>query len=124
MLCGSISEGMTAGYTYDFGTSTELTIKAEYEAQVANPELKILMRNLTPFIPCASCKKNTIVIIDETFTHKCESCNEEDEVPEEMTLESITKFKRGKSLWFETESQFFLDLILKMKVPISDLQSL
>lgn len=49
--------GLRFGYEYDFGTTTELTLKvvAQQERARQDKGIKILARNNPPLIPCAQC---------------------------------------------------------------------
>lgn len=88
------SVGMSAGYVYDFGSTTELAIKVqEYRTGVWKSDaVTILSRNNPPEILCSVCEKNKAVwILPERYYEgdpfRCDDClrlAEEDEESENM----------------------------------------
>jgi hypothetical protein len=54
-----LSPGLVFGHEYDFGTTTELTLKVvgEREGQVRGRTIQVMARNEPPEIKCAKCDK-------------------------------------------------------------------
>lgn len=52
-----LAPGRTCSYEYDFGSTTELTLKvlARYEDKAQRKAIRILARNIPPIIPCDQC---------------------------------------------------------------------
>ncbi len=67
-----LSPGVTAEYVYDFGTSTNLSIRSlSSRPGMAKSNIPTLLaRNVAPAIPCAIC--------GEPATQTCSECNYED----------------------------------------------
>jgi hypothetical protein len=68
-----LSPGQTCSYEYDFGSTTELTVKviSEYEVETKGKVIQILARNTLPMVPCDMC--------GETATSICQQCIYEDQ---------------------------------------------
>jgi len=65
------SPGQTCSYEYDFGSTTELTLKVISEREVkAGKAIGVLARNSLPIVPCDVCGKPA--------THFCTRCDYED----------------------------------------------
>ena len=64
--------GQSCSYTYDMGSSTELTLKviSEQQAQAIGETIQVLARNIPPF-PCDKCGKPA--------THICVQCSSQDQ---------------------------------------------
>ncbi len=74
-LCGLgslLSPGVTAAYIYDFGTSTNLSIRSlsARPGMAKSNTPTLLAGNVAPAIPCAIC--------GEPATQTCTECNYED----------------------------------------------
>lgn len=88
-----LSGGSVVGYSYDFGSTTELVIKVlgHRSGFQKQDKLTILSRNNPPEIVCCKCGKNPAQWISpEGFydgdAFRCEACLEEEEDEEEFWL--------------------------------------
>jgi hypothetical protein len=68
-----LSPGQTCSYEYDFGSTTELTVKviSEYEVETKGKVIQILARNTLPMVLCDMC--------GEAATSICQQCIYEDQ---------------------------------------------
>lgn len=78
------SKGSKLWYAYDFGSSTELTVKCLAEVPVATPEgVKLLTRNEPLEIWCDTCKKEPATQICTMHydggNHFCDDCGDQHE---------------------------------------------
>ncbi len=88
-------------YEYDFGTTTELTLKvvSVYEGQVKGKEIQLLARNDPPVIMCDSCDKVAVQICTQcVYDGKgwlCDVCAPKHECGEEMCLPVVNSPRVG-----------------------------
>ena len=83
--------GQTCSYEYDFGSTTELTLKVISEREVAAKEkaIQILARNSLPPVPCDVCGKPpatracTRCIYEDAGGYLCDGCSKEHQCGEE-----------------------------------------
>ncbi|MFH1930858.1 MAG: hypothetical protein ABIN18_04610 [Pseudomonadota bacterium] len=95
--------GMELLHEYDFGTTTEILVKAlgEYEGLIEkNNPVAILSRNEAPEIPCDECGKAPAVQICTECQWEgggwlCQSCAENHECSEEMFLPVVNSPRTG-----------------------------
>jgi hypothetical protein len=93
--------GQTCSYEYDFGSTTELTLKVISERGVPakKKEIEILARNTLSFIPCDVCGKpatsTCVQCIYEDEGYLCESCARDHECDEEMLLPIVNSPRAG-----------------------------
>jgi Plasmid pRiA4b ORF-3-like protein len=86
------SPGQTCSYEYDFGTTTELTLKviSEREAETKGKPIQILARNNPPAIACDVCGKPATNICSECVYDNagwlCDECAEGHSCGEDMLL--------------------------------------
>jgi len=78
-----LSPGQACSYEYDFGSTTELTLKVILEREVAAKEkaIQVLARNSLPLVPCDVCGKPAICTctrcIYEDGGYLCDGCRKE-----------------------------------------------
>lgn len=88
-------------YEYDFGTTTELTLKvvSVYEGQVKGKEIQLLARNDPPVIMCDSCGKVAVQICTECAYDGegwlCDVCASKHECGEEVCLPVVNSPRVG-----------------------------
>ena len=91
--------GVKLEYEYDFGTTTDLTIRVldEYASSQPKPKIRLLARNEPPEISCAQCgKPATQVCVEcEGGTPLCVSCTAKHECGEEMLLPVLNSPRFG-----------------------------
>ena len=95
--------GLNLIYQYDFGSTTELNIKAVdiYRGKAENKEsIRIIARNSQPVITCDKCAKHPAVeICTECQWDEggwlCETCAEDHECDEEMRLPVVNSPRTG-----------------------------
>lgn len=88
-----LTKGMTFGYEYDFGSTTELVIDVHScrEAFWKKEKVVILSRNNPPEILCDTCHEKMASVVCTECMYEgngflCEECKEEHECGEEMQL--------------------------------------
>ncbi|MBF8276130.1 MAG: hypothetical protein HW390_1203 [Candidatus Brocadiaceae bacterium] len=88
-------------YEYDFGTTTELTLKvvSVYEGHVKGEEIQLLARNDSPVIMCDSCGKVAVQICTECVYNGegwlCDVCALKHECGEEVCLPVVNSPRVG-----------------------------
>lgn len=88
-------------YEYDFGTTTELTLKvvSVYEGLVKGKEIQLLARNDPPVIMCDSCDKVAVHVCTECVYDGegwlCDECASKHECGEEMYLPVVNSPRVG-----------------------------
>ena len=88
-------------YEYDFGTTTELTLKvvSVYEGHVKGKEIQLLARNDPPVIMCDSCDKVAVQICTQCVYDGegwlCDECASKHECGEEMCLPVVNSPRVG-----------------------------
>jgi|SRR6266571_684675 hypothetical protein len=96
-----LSPGQTCYYEYDFGTTTELSLKvvSEREAEAKGKAIQVLARNDPPVILCEVCgKPATRVCAQCIYDDKgwlCDVCVQDHECGEEMTLPVVNSPRVG-----------------------------
>lgn len=100
LLKDVLSVGLKFHYEYDFGSTTELTIKVLGERpMVQNKEILLLSRNHPPLIQCSCCGKPAIDIctqcIYEGEGYLCGDCSSEHHCGEEMLLPVVNSPRAG-----------------------------
>ena len=96
-----LSLGQTSSYDYDFGSTTELTLKVISAREVEAPAkpIKVLARNIVPFIPCDVCGQPATRVCaqcaynDEGYV--CNSCAAEHECGQEMLSLRVNSPREG-----------------------------
>jgi hypothetical protein len=95
--------GVKLIYQYDFGSTTELSIKAVYNyhgTTERNKKIQIIARNAQPIIPCDECGLKPAVRIctecqwDENG-RLCEECSQTHECGDEMFLPVVNSPRAG-----------------------------
>ncbi|MBA2287214.1 MAG: hypothetical protein H0W02_17205 [Ktedonobacteraceae bacterium] len=95
------SPGQVCSYEYDFGTTTELTLKVVSEQQVdaKGKAIQVLARNNTPLISCDVCGKPATSVcsqcIYENEGYLCDACAEAHACGEEMLLPVVNSPRAG-----------------------------
>ena len=85
-------------YEYDFGSTTNLSLRVldDYYSLQPKPKIRLLARNEPPDIPCAQCgKPATQVCVECEGTPLCDSCATEHECGEEMLLPLLNSPRAG-----------------------------
>lgn len=94
-----IEPGLKFEHMYDFGTPTELTLKAlSVQTVAAQKGVMLLARNLPPAIPCDKCGKPATQVCTECDWEECCYCNdcvENHEHGEEMLLPVVNSPRTG-----------------------------
>lgn len=91
----------TIHYTYDFGSSTELTLNvfSEYSLDKNNKNIEILARNKIPKIKCSECNKIATNVCCECLYEDggwlCDDCSEKHECGEDMLLPVVNSPRVG-----------------------------
>ena len=94
--------GQTCSYEYDFGSTTELTVKVilEQEVDMKGKTIQVLARNNLSMIPCDVCggpATNTCsqCIYEEDKGYLCDACAKDHECGEEMLLPRVNSPRAG-----------------------------
>ena len=93
--------GMELIHEYDFGSTTELTIKvvSEFESTAKTGEVEILARNDPPQIKCSHCDNLATTICTECIYEDagwlCNDCAEDHECGEDMLLPVVNSPRTG-----------------------------
>ncbi len=93
--------GQTCSYEYDFGSTTELTVKVISEQEVARKgsAIQILARNTLPIVPCDVCGEPASSIcmqcIYEDEGCLCDTCAKDHKCGEEMLLPMVNSPRAG-----------------------------
>jgi hypothetical protein len=96
-----IGPGMKFEHTYDFGTSTELSLKVISARQglAQGKAVRIMARNDPPDIGCESCGKPAVAVccqcIDEGNGFVCEDCAKKHECGDDMLLPVVNSPRMG-----------------------------
>jgi hypothetical protein len=97
-----LSKGLTFSYTYDFGTSTDLTleVKERFDKGIKQ-DLKLLARNRKLEIQCWICNNNLVTTVcsecffmSEDFLF-CDKCKTKHDCDEEMYLKFVNSPRTG-----------------------------
>ncbi|HUL31011.1 MAG TPA: hypothetical protein VLZ03_11220, partial [Thermodesulfobacteriota bacterium] len=93
--------GMQLTHEYDFGSTTELTLKvvSEFESNIKTGEVEVLARNDPPQIKCSYCDHLATTICTECFYEDagwlCNDCAEDHECGEDMLLPVVNSPRTG-----------------------------
>lgn len=96
-----LSPGQTSYYEYDFGTTTELTLKVvgEREVEAQGKAIQVLARNEPPLILCDVCGKPATEVCAQCVYDEggwlCEECVKDHECGEEMMLPVVNSPRVG-----------------------------
>jgi len=96
-----LEPGMKFSHEYDFGTTTELSLKvlSEREGEIKGKSIRILARNEAPVILCQSCGKPATQVCSQCVYDGegwlCEECAEDHECGEEMFLPVVNSPRVG-----------------------------
>jgi len=96
-----LSPGVKFSHEYDFGTTTELSLKvvSEREGDVRGKAVRLLARNEAPVIPCGSCGKIATQVCSNCIWEGegwvCKGCAGEHECGEEMLLPVVNSPRVG-----------------------------
>lgn len=88
-------------YEYDFGTTTELSLKvvSEYEGFIGKKDIQLLARNEPPDIRCDSCGKPATQVCGNCYYNEesrfCDECVLKHECGEEMCLPVVNSPRVG-----------------------------
>ncbi|MEW5767219.1 MAG: hypothetical protein AB1797_06270 [bacterium] len=97
----ALSPGMKFYHEYDFGSTTELSLKvvSEREGQVSDESIRLMARNNPPLIMCGSCgKPATQVCVDCIWAGKgwlCNKCAKKHKCGEDMLLPVVNSPRVG-----------------------------
>ncbi len=93
--------GQTCAYEYDFGSTTELTLKviSEREVVAKKKAIEILARNNPPIVPCDVCGKPATSLCTQCIYEDkgclCDGCAKSHECGEEMLLPLVNSPRAG-----------------------------
>ncbi len=93
--------GQTCSYEYDFGSTTELTLKviSEREVGAKKKAIEILARNTLPLVPCDVCGKPATITcsqcIYEDQGYLCDACAKDHACGGEMLLPVVNSPRAG-----------------------------
>ena len=99
-LGSKLEPGMVFSHEYDFGSTTELTVRviAKYSAPVIKGPIKILARNEPPPIQCSVCEKPATQFCQECgsgMTALCEACTSQHKCGEDMLVPLVNSPRSG-----------------------------
>ncbi len=96
-----LKPGQTCSYEYDFGSTTELTLKviSEQEVEAQKKAIQILARNNLPLVPCDVCGEPATTTCSQcVYEDKgclCDACAKDHECGEEMLLPMVNSPRAG-----------------------------
>ncbi len=96
-----LKPGQTYSYEYDFGSTTELTVKviSEQEVEAQKKAIQILARNNLPLVPCDVCGEPATTTCSQcVYEDKgclCDACAKDHECGEEMLLPMVNSPRAG-----------------------------
>ena len=96
-----LKPGQTYSYEYDFGSTTELTLKviSEQEMEAQKKAIQILARNNLPLVPCDVCGEPATTTCSQcVYEDKgclCDACAKDHECGEEMLLPMVNSPRAG-----------------------------
>jgi len=96
-----LDPGMKFYHEYDFGTTTELTLRvvSELEGEAKSKSIQLLARNDSPSITCESCGKEATQVCSQCIYEGkgwlCDECAREHECGEEMLLPVVNSPRVG-----------------------------
>jgi pRiA4b ORF-3-like protein len=96
-----LKPGQTCSYEYDFGSTTELTVKviSEQEVEAQKKVIQILARNNLPLVPCDVCGEPATTscsqCVYEDKGYLCDACAKGHECGEEMLLPMVNSPRAG-----------------------------
>lgn len=96
-----LKPGQTCSYEYDFGSTTELTVKviSEQEVEAQKKAIQILARNNLPLVPCDVCGEPATTTCTQCIYEDkgclCDACAKGHECGEEMLLQMVNSPRAG-----------------------------
>ena len=96
-----LSPGLKFVHEYDFGTTTELSLKvlAEEDRQAKGPSIQVLARNTAPLIPCGVCGKPATKVCSQCVYEEsgwlCEACAKAHACGEDVFLPVVNSPRTG-----------------------------
>jgi Plasmid pRiA4b ORF-3-like protein len=96
-----LSPGQTCSYEYDFGSTTELTVKvlSEHEVEAEKRPIQVLARNTLPIIPCDVCGEPATGLCTQCIYEDkgclCDVCAKDHKCGEEMLLPLVNSPRAG-----------------------------
>ncbi len=94
--------GQTCSYEYDFGSTTELTLKviAEREATAEGKAIHVLARNSLSFVPCDECGEAPAILTCARCVYHdagwlCKDCAEKHDCGQEMLRPRVNSPREG-----------------------------
>jgi len=93
--------GQACAYEYDFGSTTELTLKviSEREVVAKKKAIEILARNNLPLVPCDVCGKPASHFCTQCMYEEegclCDACTKDHACSEEMLLPLVNSPRAG-----------------------------
>jgi hypothetical protein len=97
-----LTPGLKFRHTYDFGTSTELSLRVVGEIRVASGKgkIRLLARNIAPVFECGECERPATQICSQCMWDGdawfCDPCALEHECGEEMLLPAVNSPRVGQ----------------------------
>jgi Plasmid pRiA4b ORF-3-like protein len=96
-----LSPGLKCFHEYDFGTTTELSLKVlvEEDREAKGKPIQVLARNAPPLIPCGVCGKPATKVCSQCVYDEggwlCEACAKAHECGEDMLLPVVNSPRVG-----------------------------
>jgi hypothetical protein len=96
-----LKPGQTCSYEYDFGSTTELSVKviSEQEVEAQKKAIQILARNNLPLVPCDVCGEPATTTCTQCIYEDkgclCDACAKDHECGEEMLLPMVNSPRAG-----------------------------
>jgi Plasmid pRiA4b ORF-3-like protein len=96
-----LSPGLKCFHEYDFGTTTELSVKvlAEEDREAKGQPIQVLARNIPPLIPCRVCGKPATEVCSQCVYDEggwlCEACAKANECGQGMLLPVVNSPRVG-----------------------------
>ena len=93
-----LQPGLKFDYEYDFGSTTNLSLRVldDYASLQSKPKIRLLARNEPPDIPCAQCgKPATQICVGCEGVTLCDACAPEHECGEDMLMPLLNSPRSG-----------------------------
>ncbi len=96
-----LQSGLRFNYEYDFGSTTELTLRVvgDWSSSGGKSAIRLLARNDPPEVPCAGCGKAATLLCSEcAYSDEgvlCKKCGDAHECGEDMLLPFVNSPRAG-----------------------------
>lgn len=108
-----LSPGLKCFHEYDFGTTTELSVKvlAEEDREAKGQPIQVLARNAPPLIPCGVCGKSATEVCSQCVYDEggwlCEACARAHECGQEMLLPVVNSPQTEAGMIYVSRETFW-----------------